>query len=399
MKARARMEERIPTLQDVLSKELIEAKICESGFDLTGVLTALKVVGRGTTICVREVNGQRLIGYATELDQLRHLPSVVRVLVSKFGCAHLDRLGVELKTKISEECLRSFAEECSGVRWLDQQRQWFTADDAKRNRLSNVVRKVLCVAPSIAISELRRGVKRVHRLQGFAPGTPILRQFCAGLPYCRVDEDRVIATENLCRAEILGETELCFYDVLTVLGPAMHTRRLQAECVQRGMNENTFFQYLTYSPIIYRTDREVYSIIGAEVAPGVVEDLRRRTRQSPVVIDTGWTSDGRPWIEYRLNAANIRSGVLSIPMSLSGLMAGRYSFDSSNSGSEHEMMVESGRASGLRRVLSSCGAEEGDVLRITFDLSSRHAEMTFVDDTMSWATDAPVSDSTTLGPL
>jgi hypothetical protein len=35
-------------------------------------------------------------------------------------------------------------------------------------------------------------------------------------------------------------------------------------------------------------------------------------------------------------------------------------------------------------VLSLCGAEEGDVFRITFDLSGRRAQITLGDDEITW---------------
>jgi hypothetical protein len=322
MKARTLLEEHLPTISDAIVRLLYEHKISAKLFDLTGVISALEVTGKETTICVRRVDGRQLVGYSKELDQLEKLPSVVRALVSAFGCAHLDRVALELDTKLDESCLRRFVQTCDGLRWLDQERHWFTADEAKRNRLANVVRKVLSVSPVISVSELRRGIKRVHRLQGFAPATGILLAFCDGLPFCRIQADRVVATENARLEECLGVTERCFYDVLSEFGPAMRFKDLYLECVRRGMNENTFFQYLSYSPIIYRVDHEVYSIIGAEISPGVVEQLRRKQRHVPVFVDSGWTSKGRPWIAYRLNVANIRSGTFSVPSAHSSASLG-----------------------------------------------------------------------------
>jgi DNA-directed RNA polymerase alpha subunit len=381
MKVRTFIEERIPALHDELRNHLHESKFCHSLFDITGVISALEVAGKETTICVRRFNNVQLVGYQEDLERLQKLPAAVRSLVGTFGCAHLDRLALELDTQLDETCLRRFVHAYTGIRWLDQQKYWFTANDAKRNRLANIVRKVLCVSPSIRISELRRGIKRVHRLQGFAPATAILQEFCAGLAFCRVEMDRVVATETFDRAAELGETELCFFQVLNDHGPVMHAKDLCAECAKRGMNENTFFQYLTYSPIIYRVDREVYAIIGADVAPGVVDDLRRKPANSPVIVDNGWTPDGRAWVAYRLNSANIRTGAFSIPIALNDLLAGRYTLGSSNG---HEITIESGRVSGLRRAMSSSGAEEGDVLQITFDLGHRRAEVGYMDDSFTF---------------
>jgi hypothetical protein len=73
-----------------------------------------------------------------------------------------------------------------GLSWLDAQKEWFTIADAKRNRLANIVRKILCVSPDISLSEMRGAIHRVHRLAGFSPPRAILREFCKSLSFCRV---------------------------------------------------------------------------------------------------------------------------------------------------------------------------------------------------------------------
>jgi hypothetical protein len=121
----------------------------------------------------------------------------------------------------------------------------------------------------------------------------------------------VTSTVPLVADETLGEIEKCFASVLSEHGGIMKLRALYDACVDRGMNANSFYQYMTYSPIVCRLSREVYALVGAEVLPGTFEDISRSGSREAALIDHGWTEAGDVWISYRLNASNLRTGVFT----------------------------------------------------------------------------------------
>jgi hypothetical protein len=160
----------------------------------------------------------------------------------------------------------------------------------------------------------------------------------------------------------------------------MHLARFREACVRRGMNENTFYQYAMYSPIVARLAREVYALVGANVSPGAVDDARRACGPRPVIVNDGWSKDGRLWIIYRLTSASIRTGVFTIPAAYGALITGEYFVQAAGTGSRDKLVAENGRLSGLRRSTATRGGEVGDLLMISFDLQRNQVEVTFADE-------------------
>jgi hypothetical protein len=160
----------------------------------------------------------------------------------------------------------------------------------------------------------------------------------------------------------------------------MSLNALREECLRRGMNAHSFYQYITYSPIICRLVREVYTLVGADVPPGIVEHISERSVRVPVVIGHGWTDDGRIWVSYRLNASNVRSGVFSLPSALKELLRGQFSIQSLGTGSRAIILAEGDRLTGLHRLIAIRGGQPDDVIVVTFDLRRGSAELRFGEE-------------------
>jgi hypothetical protein len=322
--------------------------------------------------------------------------------VSAFGCGHIEHILSDLDAGSEQTVdalqVTTILGRNPDVRWLNQEREWFTIIETKRNRLSNIVRKVLSVAQKISISELRGAIKRVHQLDGFAPPSDILKSFCSSLPFCDVVDEYVISNQTLSLTETLGEVESCFYDVLREHGrPAMSLNALREECLQRGMNANSFYRYIAYSPIICRLVREVYALVGADVPPGTVEEIPQSFAKAPVLIGHGWTDDGRIWISYRLNASNVRNGMFTLPSALKGLVGGPFSIQSSGTGSRTIISAEGDRLTGLHRPIAIRGGQPDDVIIVAFDIRHGSADVRFGEETAGSSEATP--DVTALGSL
>ena len=368
----------------MLSRSLHKEHITRTEFDVSGIIAIMKLLEEEDLFDVVSVGEATLTIKKDEADYFKRVPRIARAIVSAFGCGHIEHILSDLdagsERTIDALQVTIILDQNPDVRWLNQEREWFTIVETKRNRLSNIVRKVLSVAQEISISELRGAIKRVHRLDGFAPPSDILKSFCSSLPFCRVVDDYVISSQAPALTETLGDIEHCFYDVLREHGPAMSLSALRDECLQRGINANSFYQYITYSPIICRLVREVYSLVGADVPPGTVEEIPQSSAKVGVLVDHGWIDDGRIWISYRLNASNVRNGIFTLPSALKELLSGPFSVQSSGTGSRTIIAAEGGRLTGLHRPIAIRGGQSDDVIVVAFDLRHGTAELRFGDE-------------------
>ena len=378
------IRENLPGTPHMISQSLHKERITRTEFDVSGIVAILKLLEEEGLFAIVSVGEGTLAVNKDEVDYFKRVPRIARAIVSAFGCGHIEHILSDLdagpERTIDALQVTTILDRNPDVRWLNQEREWFTIVETKRNRLSNIVRKVFSVAPKISISELRGAIKRVHRLDSFAPPSDILKSFCSSLPFCNVVDEYVISIHVLSLTETLGDIERCFYDVLREHGPAMSSNALRDECLQRGMNANSFYQYITYSPIICRLVREVYALVGADVPPGTVEEIPQSSAKAVVLISHGWTDDGRIWISYRLNASNIRNGIFTLPSALKGLLSGPFSIQSSGTGSRTIISAEGDRLTGLHRPIAIRGGQPDDVIVVAFDLRHVTAELRFGDE-------------------
>src|SRR5262249_770130 len=99
-------------------------------------------------------------------------------------------------TALDQEVLRHIVETIANFGCLDATHTWFWIRSA-RSRLLNQVQKILAVSPRISLAELRAGVARHHRMDGFAPPRHVLAALCCEVGGCRVVGDQVAADPGL----------------------------------------------------------------------------------------------------------------------------------------------------------------------------------------------------------
>jgi hypothetical protein len=374
----------LPSTSGAISRSLQKQGITRTEFDISGIVAAARLLEEDDILDIASIGEGGLIVRNNEANYFKLVPRMARAIVRAFGCGHIEHILADLETEpgrtIEAHQVANILNRNPEIRWLNQEHEWFTIVEAKRNRLSNIVRKVLSVAPKISHLELRGAIKRVHRLDGFAPPSEILKAFCASLPFCDVAGEDVVASQSIALSETLGEIERSFYDVLRQHGPAMNIGALREECLKRGMNANSFYQYVTYSPIICRLVREIYALVGADVPPGTVEMIPQPSAKAPVLIGHGWTDDGRIWISYRLNASNVRSGVFTLPSALKGILSGHFSVQSSGTGSRTVISTDDDRLIGLHRPIAIRGGQPDDLIIVAIDIRHGNAEVRFAEE-------------------
>lgn len=201
-------------------------------------------------------------------------------------------------------------------------------------------------------------------------------------PYTREDKPTCPPPRN----RVLAGVDAQLADVLSRNWGVMRRTELEKACVLGGMNRSTFYVYLDYSPIICRYVPGVYGLRGVPVQPGVIEQLaaKGRRRNTRVLVDHGWTSDGYVWIGLRLSPSLISSGVFAAPAGLRSILDGHYSLTTPDHAQIGTIVIQSENptAWGLSPLFRRRGGEPGDYLLLVFDLAKQSATASLGDETL-----------------
>jgi hypothetical protein len=223
------------------------------------------------------------------------------------------------------------------------------------------------------VTELRSGVSRNHRREGFAPPQRVLLALCAQAGGYKVDGNFISAAPPLDYTSILADSEKTFVAVFRKNGPLLEVHKLEAECLRQRMNQATFGMNLVNSPIISRFARCVYGLRGTEVSPGQAESLAIERRKTRVLSDYGWTQDGKIFLSYILSSGTLVNGIVSVPTGMKEHLSGAYELRVAEGASIGRLVVKDSQAWGLGPLFRRRGGDPGDSLRIEFDLKTKIA--------------------------
>lgn len=285
----------------------------------------------------------------------------------------------KLETEVAPDAIRNVLLIQEGFSWLDEATGWFWLSSVPRNRLLNQIRKIIAVAPRIRVSELRDGVGRHHRMEGFAPPKRVLLELCRQVPEYRVDDDAVVANRPLDWRKTLGDTEQTMVRVLKEHGPVIQRAQFEKLCLVEGMKRSTFYIYLDYSPVIEKYARGVYGLRGAEVSPGFIGSLVPERRHDRVLEDYGWTHDGKIRVGYRLSESMIASGAFHVPAAMRKFLNGEFCLRAADGSRFGNLILREEGAWGLGTFFRRRGGEPGDHLLLVFTLATREGTV-FIGD-------------------
>jgi hypothetical protein len=173
--------------------------------------------------------------------------------------------------------------------------------------------------------------------------------------------------------DVLGEIERTMVEVLNDNGRVMERQMFEDLCLERGIKRETFYIYLTYSPVLARYAPGVYALRGTDVSPGYAEALSVGRKKSRVLRDFGWKDDGNTFLTYTLSEAMISRGVAHVPRKLSDFLSGTYQLRVTQDKIFGRLTAEDTRVWGLSSLFRRRGGEPGDSLSILFDLKNRIA--------------------------
>jgi hypothetical protein len=350
----------------------IQEQLIESGLMDTGSLDVLIAIGKAIERDVGfEVDRQRRY-VSQHVVPLSAIAQTARTLVSHWGATTVEAVEAELKkdgsggvsTEVVSEVLEATL---SGFEWLDERCAWFWMPTS-RNRLLNQVEKIMSVAGSIDLSELRDGVGRFHRMEGFRPPKAVLARLCESSGLYTREGERILVTNRVRPwEEVLTGNERTLVDVLFEHGPVMRRDDLERiACDERGIKKNSFYIYLSYSPFMARFAPGVFGLRGASISPAQVRALIPPRVRHHRLRDHGWTAKRKLWLGYEVSASSASSGVFSVDRAVRELVDGTYELqaDESHVGT---LVARNGFMWGLSPFFRRWGVEEGDYVLIVVD--------------------------------
>lgn len=359
-----------------LLDSLREAKVIRTDFSLASLIRAAVLFGRAVPDLIEREGVLAPADFARAVGDVQ---SAARRLTDHWGTttvAELMSVLADNGAALTEDVVRKGLAAIDEIHFLDGECNWFWMSGSKRNRLLNYVRKIMSIAGSIDVGELRDGVGRHHRMRGFRPPRAVLARLCAETGVYRVEGERVFGTAELPDwRDVLSTNEKWLAETLFEHGPVMRRTDLEDLVVaEGGMNRSSFYIYITYSPILERYAPGVYGLRGARISAAEVSAMIPHVVRSQVLREHGWTKDRRIWIVYRLSAAAVSTGVLSVPAALAPMLRGQFNLVTTDGAAMGTLTIEETRLWGVSPFYRRRGVEAGDHLLLVFntaDLSAR----------------------------
>jgi hypothetical protein len=254
---------------------LIEKKLQADGttlkpFRLEGIVNAATLVGRTAPFQVRTLNRKRFV-VAAGYPRFADVVTRARHRIRRHGMAPLTAcLASRPKSQAGQretELVEAILSAQRDFRWLDQRTGWFWFADTTRNRAVSRIRKMLAVANPLTIDEISAGLARM-KCPLAPPAT--MAEFCRQVPGLRVDGDTVTANPAIDIDEVLNRTEQDIFRLLAAHDGCMSSSELILRSKAIGVKRPTFYQCVTYSPIVSRNNHSQYRLIGAADPEGSI---------------------------------------------------------------------------------------------------------------------------------
>lgn len=380
-----------PVSAEIAAARLVEERISTIPFHPLNVLAAAALCRRAATFRLEEVKGRTFVYTDAALSFSNALITLASRKARSTGAANVaDVVAAAEKQGISiaEQDLKYLLLEAGRARFMGEDWFSFPSISPGGNRLINVARAILSVSPSVNVAAVRRGVQRRCRFHGLflIPPRSVIAEFLSGIqPFILAEDGTVTVSGPLDYRKELGPSEQILVEVLRSTANGILDREsLARSCLDRGMNINTLSVLTTYSPILDHPWPDIWSLAGSTVEPASVEALRQAKALRPRirrVVYSGWRPTGEPWLGFRLPRLT-GSVQLFVPAAVSRFVAGRRFSASADDDSDVGTITvdERGASWGYTQFLRRSGADEDDILLVTFDLEKSEATLALATD-------------------
>lgn len=374
---------------------LHSAGIANGPFDAEELLDAAKLLGKSTSLRCEKIDGERIIFADADAEAVTLVLPHARKLAGKSGASNIFQLQESLAPSghtLAREKIASVLESCAGSCHL-MNGDWFMFLDIPRgrDRLENTLAKMLSVAAPQSLSSLREGARRSFRGRNLSstqvtplivPPLEILHHYVAGSSSYQLTAGGVTSARPLNYREELGEYELVLVEVLRSSPAGVLDRRsLAAGCLERGMNENTFNVYTSYSSVLEHIGTGLWKLRGTEVSPEAVEAVRIANSLRPKerrVLGHEWTKDGKLLLAFRVSDRAGDSSVFGCPAPVRRFLDGNeYECQVVASASSCGKLgvTDQGLIYGCKTFIQRYGLDSNDVILAEFDINQNIVQL------------------------
>jgi len=358
----------------------VNLKVTNIEFHIEGVLQALELIGEPHEVTKVRLGVLELYGATKETALPKKLLAELRRETSANGCTNIQRLSLLVGMELSEadrirELLILFPE----VEWLDANSTWLLSNRSTRNRLMNVASKVFSVAPAVEVNELRAALRR-HVRVNFVPPTEGLIGLLEHYGLAQVKNGTAVVSSDFEPVD-LGINDQGFVYAFEALGSPVTREQLEDYCIDElGMNINSFYVYLSYSPFVTKLATGVFALVGKDVEPGAISQLQDDIRENRFDESSGWSKAGTLWWHFQADRPTAKAGTRAVPTFVFDLTSGNWSVESPDGLKFGEATIENGFMSGFRTTFLALGVANKDFLQFDFDIANRVVFVRLVGD-------------------
>ena len=161
------------------------------------------------------------------------------------------------------------------IRWLDADEETFWLASVPRNPMVRCLKKVICYASPVAVSDVQRALGRLPAKQRSTLSRRLLIKFCEQAPFCHVANGSVERVAPLAASNLISDAERLVCRILRRNGNELSVQRLQSLCVSAGVGTANLWRILLHSPLIFRRAPRIYSVITGSSNP--TQTVKERT--------------------------------------------------------------------------------------------------------------------------
>lgn len=249
--------------------------------------------------------------------------------------------------------------------------------DHPTNRLTRVIRIMLCAADAIDLGEIEAACRRRVRAKRlpFVPPRGVLVQYLDSHPDFTVIGNQVSSSASLEPSAELGDSDLFLLHYLSTSDNGIRTRReLNNAAEQAGISMSALAFALSYSPLVRRVGRARWCLAGSGAEIGAVEP-----QKAAEAVGAAYEWDERNRLVVRAKLVSAFTDRLPIPRPILPYL-GNHQYLLTVPFSEPKSVILGGGAlTDLSEAFAALNAGGDETVRLTVDLLTRTCTLALED--------------------
>lgn len=359
-------------------------------FDIQAILSATQAMGVPMHLHLYTIQGMTFLAQSEEQKQaIKAFFRSARDLAGANGAFEvthaIHKSGQDLTARVARHLLKEA--QVIGYQPLDTEQGWWTNTElpAGRDRLRNILNKILSVTENIAAQSVHDAVDRLFtwRAQANAdmapnlrvPPTHVIQLYCQVQYGFETTGDRIEAFDVLTQQEQLNNVEQAIMAAFRHHDTTVLDRpTLAREAFHSGIDDAWFSAALAHTPIIESGGHGLWKIRGR---PAREADEQRFSQHEPVhkrVLATGVADNGLVWVDFRAPYSP-KSTPISMPRKHTDQVpAGQFKAYLINDRPAGSLTKnDKGVIYGFYSAMKQLGAQEGNCFRVWFNTETMTA--------------------------